>query len=71
MVHNPTCLQTIVASASVRLSCSRQVDWLGQKAQIDAAKAAGLKKVVLISSMGGTDKENNLNKLGNGALSGN
>ena len=26
-----------------------QIDWLGQKAQIDAAKAAGVKKVVIIS----------------------
>ncbi|KAG2492360.1 hypothetical protein HYH03_009308 [Edaphochlamys debaryana] len=41
-----------------------QVDWLGQKAQIDAAKAAGIKHVVLVSSMGGTDPSNNLNKLG-------
>ncbi|GLC46625.1 hypothetical protein PLESTB_001224400 [Pleodorina starrii] len=45
-----------------------QVDWLGQKAQIDGAKAAGVKQVVLISSMGGTDKDNNLNKLGNGDI---
>ncbi|KXZ44869.1 hypothetical protein GPECTOR_61g822 [Gonium pectorale] len=45
-----------------------QVDWLGQKVQIDAAKAAGIKKVVLVSSMGGTDKENNLNKLGDGNI---
>ncbi|EFJ40324.1 hypothetical protein VOLCADRAFT_84511 [Volvox carteri f. nagariensis] len=45
-----------------------QVDWLGQKVQIDAAKATGVKKVVLISSMGGTDKDNNLNKLGNGNI---
>ena len=45
-----------------------QVDWLGQKAQIDAAKEAGVKKVVLISSMGGTDENNPLNKLGNGRI---
>ena len=30
-----------------------QVDWLGQKAQIDAAKEAGVKRVVLISRLGG------------------
>jgi hypothetical protein len=30
-----------------------QIDWLGQKVQIDAAKAAGVKQVVLVSSMGG------------------
>ncbi|PNW82458.1 hypothetical protein CHLRE_06g279850v5 [Chlamydomonas reinhardtii] len=45
-----------------------QVDWLGQKAQIDAAKKAGVKKVVLVSSMGGTDPSNNLNKLGGGNI---
>ncbi|BDA46321.1 probable protein TIC 62, chloroplastic at C-terminar half [Coccomyxa sp. Obi] len=45
-----------------------QIDWLGQKAQIDAAKEAGVKKVVLISSMGGTDENHPLNKLGNGNI---
>lgn len=45
-----------------------QVDWLGQKAQIDAAVAAGIKHVVLIGSMGGTQPENMLNKLGNGNI---
>jgi nucleoside-diphosphate-sugar epimerase len=33
-----------------------QVDYEGQKLQIDAAKAAGVKHVVLVSSMGGTDE---------------
>lgn len=37
------------------------IDWQGQKAQIDAAKAAGVKQVVIISSMGGTDRSNFLN----------
>ncbi|KAL4420164.1 hypothetical protein ABPG77_008300 [Micractinium sp. CCAP 211/92] len=47
-----------------------QIDWLGQKAQIDAAKAAGacVKKVVIISSMGGTQKDNFLNTIGNGNI---
>ncbi len=45
-----------------------QVDWLGQKAQIDAAKAAGIKRVVLVSSMGGTEVDSNLNRLGNGNI---
>ncbi len=45
-----------------------QIDWLGQKAQIDAAKEAGVKKVVLISSMGGTDENHPLNKLGDGNI---
>jgi hypothetical protein len=40
-----------------------KVDWLGQKLQIDAAKAAGVKRVVLVGSMGGTDPSNMLNKL--------
>ena len=45
-----------------------QVDWLGQKAQIDAAREAGVKRVVLISSMGVTDESNSLNKLGDGNI---
>jgi nucleoside-diphosphate-sugar epimerase len=45
-----------------------QVDWLGQKVQIDAAKAAGVKQVVLVSSMGGTDPNHQLNSLGNGNI---
>jgi len=40
-----------------------QVDWIGQKAQIDAAKKAGANQVVIVSSMGGTDKNNRLNSL--------
>ena len=45
-----------------------QVDWLGQKAQIDAAKEAGLQQVVLVSSMGGTDPNHRLNSIGNGNI---
>jgi hypothetical protein len=41
---------------------------LGQKVQIDAAKSAGVKQVVLISSMGGTDPNHQLNSLGNGNI---
>jgi hypothetical protein len=44
------------------------VDWVGQKAQIDAAKMAGANQVVIVSSMGGTDKNNRLNSLGNGNI---
>jgi uncharacterized protein YbjT (DUF2867 family) len=40
-----------------------QVDWIGQKNQIDMAKKAGASHVVICSSMGGTDPENGLNKL--------
>ncbi|KAK7339664.1 hypothetical protein VNO77_20344 [Canavalia gladiata] len=45
-----------------------QVDWIGQKNQIDAAKAAGVKHIVLVGSMGGTDLKNPLNSLGNGNI---
>jgi len=46
-----------------------QVDWLGQKAQIDAAAACGPDThVVICSSMGGTDPSNMLNGLGRTAL---
>mmetsp|Transcript_8785 Transcript_8785/g.18774 ORF Transcript_8785/g.18774 Transcript_8785/m.18774 type:complete len:311 (+) Transcript_8785:76-1008(+) len=45
-----------------------QVDWLGQKAQVDAAKAAGIKHVVVVGSMGGTQPDNMLNELGNGNI---
>ena len=42
-----------------------QIDWLGQKRQIDAAKnAGGVRQVVVCSSMGGTDPDNMLNTLG-------
>lgn len=41
-----------------------QVDWMGQKHQIDAAKAAGISHIVVCSSMGGTNPDNPLNKLG-------
>lgn len=46
----------------------KDVDWLGQKAQIDAAKAAGIEHVVLIGSMGGTDPQHFLNTMGNGKI---
>ncbi|KAG6551521.1 hypothetical protein Mapa_006944 [Marchantia paleacea] len=45
-----------------------QVDWLGQKAQIDAAKEAGVKQIVLVGSMGGTNENHPLNYLGNGKI---
>jgi nucleoside-diphosphate-sugar epimerase len=51
--------------ASCVVGC--QIDWLGQKVQIDAAKAAGVKQVVLVSSMGGTDPNHFLNKMGDNA----
>ncbi|PON76107.1 NAD(P)-binding domain containing protein [Trema orientale] len=45
-----------------------QVDWIGQKNQIDAAKAAGVKQIVLVGSMGGTDPNHPLNSLANGNI---
>lgn len=40
------------------------VDWLGQRAQIEAARAAGIRHVVICSSMGGTDPNHMLNNFG-------
>ncbi|KAH8071142.1 divinyl chlorophyllide a 8-vinyl-reductase [Aureococcus anophagefferens] len=41
-----------------------EVDWLGARKQIDAAKAAGVSHFVFVSSMGGTQPENFLNTIG-------
>ena len=41
-----------------------EVDWLGQKAQIDAALEAGVSRIVICSSMGGTQPDNFLNSIG-------
>ncbi|PKA51965.1 Uncharacterized protein AXF42_Ash008194 [Apostasia shenzhenica] len=49
-------------------SYPEQVDWIGQKNQIDAAKAVGVKHIVLVGSMGGTDPNHPLNSLGNGNI---
>ncbi|CAN0926583.1 Uncharacterized protein At2g37660, chloroplastic [Linum grandiflorum] len=51
-------------------SSPEQVDWIGQKNQIDAAKAAGVKQIVLVGSMGGTNLNHPLNSLGNGNILG-
>jgi len=40
------------------------VDWLGAKNQIDAAKKVGIKHFIFLSSMGGTQPENFLNTIG-------
>eukprot|EP01038_Epipyxis_sp_PR26KG_P004690 gene4690-6587_t len=40
------------------------VDWLGAKNQIDIAKKAGIKHIVFLSSMGGTQPDNFLNSIG-------
>jgi hypothetical protein len=41
-----------------------KVDYHGQVAQIELAKKLGMKRVVVISSMGGTNPDNFLNKVG-------
>lgn len=45
-----------------------QIDWIGQKMQIDAAKSSGVKKVVIVGSMGGTQSDNFLNTIGDGNI---
>ena len=45
-----------------------QVDYIGQKYQIDAAMNAGVRHIVLVGSMGGTDESHPLNRLGNGNI---
>ncbi|XP_021289977.1 uncharacterized protein At5g02240 [Herrania umbratica] len=45
-----------------------QVDWCGQKNQIDVAKEAGVKHIVLVGSMGGTNLNHPLNSFGNGNI---
>ena len=44
------------------------IDYRGQKNQIDAAIAAGVKQIVLVGSMGGTNENHPLNKMGNGNI---
>ncbi|BAQ61487.1 hypothetical protein GM3708_1893 [Geminocystis sp. NIES-3708] len=45
-----------------------EVDWLGQKNQIDVAKNAGIEHIILVGSMGGTNENHPLNRLGNGNI---
>ncbi|WP_069789269.1 SDR family oxidoreductase [Cyanobacterium sp. IPPAS B-1200] len=44
------------------------VDWQGQKNQIDIAKEVGIKHIILVGSMGGTNPNHPLNSLGNGNI---
>jgi uncharacterized protein YbjT (DUF2867 family) len=44
------------------------VDYQGQLNQIDAAIAAGISRIVLVGSMGGTNDQHPLNSLGNGNI---
>ncbi|MGC9505214.1 SDR family oxidoreductase [Baaleninema sp.] len=45
-----------------------EVDYRGQLNQIDAAKNAGVEHIVLVGSMGGTDENHFLNRIGNGNI---
>lgn len=45
-----------------------QVDYHGQLNQIEAAKAAGVKHIVLVGSMGGTNEQHPLNRMANGNI---
>lgn len=45
-----------------------EVDWLGQKNQIDVAKKTGIEHIILVGSMGGTNENHPLNRLGNGNI---
>ena len=45
-----------------------QVDWVGQRSQIDLAAQHGVKQVVLVSSMGVTKPDHPLNRIGNGKI---
>ena len=45
-----------------------EVDYQGQVNQIDAAKAAGVKHIVLVGSMGGTNEQHPLNRMANGNI---
>lgn len=59
-----TLMQAYVTACTVALLSQKannimpwfQVDWLGQKTQIDLAKDAGIHHIVVIGSMGGTDE---------------
>lgn len=45
-----------------------EVDYSGQVHQIDAAKEAGVKHIVLVGSMGSTNENHPLNRMGNGNI---
>ena len=45
-----------------------EVDYIGQKSQIDAAITANIQHIVLVGSMGGTNPNHPLNQLGNGNI---
>lgn len=44
------------------------VDWVGQKHQIDVAREVGIEHIILVGSMGGTNENHPLNRMGNGNI---
>lgn len=44
------------------------VDWIGGKNQVDTAKRLGVGHVVLVGSMGSSDENDSLNRVGNGNI---
>lgn len=44
------------------------VDWEGARNQIEIAKDLGVEHVILVGSMGGTEENNPLNRIGNGNI---
>lgn len=45
-----------------------QIDYEGQLNQIEAAKRVGVKQIVLVGSMGGTNENHPLNRIGDGKI---
>ncbi|KAH7404474.1 hypothetical protein KP509_15G027300 [Ceratopteris richardii] len=45
-----------------------QVDWIGQKNQIDATKIIGVRHIILVGSMGGRDPKHHLKPFANGRI---
>ncbi|MDJ0601533.1 MAG: SDR family oxidoreductase [Crocosphaera sp.] len=45
-----------------------EIDWIGQKNQIDLAKKLGINHIILVGSMGGTNPNHPLNKIGDGNI---
>lgn len=45
-----------------------EVDWAGARNQIDVAKSFGVSQIVFVGSMGGTDDNHPLNRIGNGNI---
>lgn len=65
------CCQTMTMGHAIEYQPGgypKEVDWEGAKAAIDAAKAAGVKHVIQVGSMGGTNPNHFLNTMGHGNI---